>query len=99
MRWLLPLWLLLLVPGAGRAADLVVNVRTAQGAPIANAVVTLPGPARAGAIHFDWPYRMAQHNMQFDPFVLIVPVGADVAFPNLDRLRHQVYSFSATPPV
>jgi len=28
--------------------------------------------------------------------VLIVPVGASVSFPNLDRFRHQVYSFSAT---
>jgi hypothetical protein len=27
--------------------------------------------------------------------MLIVPVGADVAFPNLDKVRHHVYSFSA----
>ena len=32
--------------------------------------------------------------MQFHPFVLIVPVGAKVSFPNLDPTRHHVYSFS-----
>jgi hypothetical protein len=37
---------------------------------------------------------MAQQDIQFQPYVLIVPVGGTVAFPNLDRVRHQVYSFS-----
>ena len=32
--------------------------------------------------------------MQFHPFVLVVPVGAKVSFPNLDPTRHHVYSFS-----
>jgi len=61
---------------------------------VANAVVTIAAP-HSGPIRFTWPYRMAQQNMQFDPFVLIVPVGADVSFPNLDTVRHHVYSFSA----
>ncbi|MEJ0059597.1 MAG: hypothetical protein WDM79_08530 [Terricaulis sp.] len=38
--------------------------------------------------------RIAQHNMQFEPFVLVAPAGAYVSFPNLDDVRHQVYSFS-----
>src|SRR6185437_15441331 len=37
-------------------------------------------------------------NLQFDPFVLIVPVGANVSFPNRDPVRHHVYSFSPTHP-
>jgi plastocyanin len=93
MRSMLWLVLCLLVPGLAQAADLAVTVRTAQGKPVADAVVTIAGP-RSGPIRFAWPYRMAQHQMQFDPFVLIVPVGADVAFPNLDSVRHHVYSFS-----
>ena len=32
--------------------------------------------------------------MQFHPFLTIVPVGADVSFPNLDPTKHHVYSFS-----
>ena len=37
---------------------------------------------------------MQQHNIAFDPHVLIVPVGSTVGFPNLDKVRHHVYSFS-----
>jgi plastocyanin len=61
--------------------------------PVANAVVMVevPGaakPSPAGS------YVMRQENLAFDPFMLIVPVGAEVSFPNLDRVRHHVYSFS-----
>jgi plastocyanin len=85
---------------AAQAGDLSVTVRNAKGQPVRDAVVTLyPAAApAAGAVRFDWPYRMAQHNQQFDPFVLIVPQGATVSFPNLDTVRHQVYSFSPTHP-
>jgi plastocyanin len=83
-----------------RAGDLSVVVRNAHGQPVRDAVVTVFPAAGAGQgpIRFDWPYRMAQQNLQFDPFVLIVPVGATVAFPNRDGVRHQVYSFSPTHP-
>ena len=37
---------------------------------------------------------MSQQNLQFHPFLSIVPVGADVSFPNLDNTKHHVYSFS-----
>jgi hypothetical protein len=30
----------------------------------------------------------------FDPLVTVVPVGTAVSFPNRDRVRHHVYSFS-----
>jgi len=41
---------------------------------------------------------MAQQNMQFHPFVLVVPVGATVSFPNRDSTKHDVYSFSPAKP-
>ena len=91
------LMMLMLVPGLAAAADLSVTVRTSSGQPVADAVVTIPAHA-AGPIRFAWPYRVAQHNMQFEPFVLIAPVGAEIAFPNLDVVRHHVYSFSAPHP-
>src|ERR1700726_109306 len=93
MKLLVALVVALTAPGAALAADVVVSVRTPQGKPVSDAVVTLAAP-HSGPIRFPWAFRMAQHNMQFDPFVLIVPVGADVAFPNLDTVRHHVYSFS-----
>lgn len=77
------------------AAPLVVEVRTPAGAPVPNAVVSLypagrPVPVAAPR----GPLRIAQRNTRFDPFVLVVPLGAEVAFPNYDAFRHHVYSFS-----
>ncbi|MGV9010339.1 methylamine utilization protein [Brevundimonas sp.] len=81
---------------AALAGDLTVSVRGAGGRPVRDAVVTVH-PASGvprGPIRFSWPLRMDQQNVQFQPYVLIVPVGGTVSFPNLDRVRHQVYSFS-----
>ena len=39
-------------------------------------------------------FQIAQRDLQFSPFVLVVPVGAQVSFPNFDNVRHHVYSFS-----
>lgn len=37
---------------------------------------------------------MVQQNIAFQPHVLIVPVGATVRFPNEDKVRHHIFSFS-----
>lgn len=39
---------------------------------------------------------MDQLNREFVPHVLVVPVGSTVSFPNSDKVRHEVYSFSPT---
>jgi len=86
---------LLLVAAPAAAAELAVQVRLPNGAPVPNAVVTLyPGgrPAPLGAA--PGAFRIAQRDLQFSPFVLVVPVGASVSFPNFDNVRHHVYSFS-----
>ncbi|WP_198577207.1 cupredoxin domain-containing protein [Caulobacter hibisci] len=72
-------------------------MRGSDGKPVPDAVVTVypGGQPTKGPIKFDWPYRVAQQNIQFTPFVLIAPAGAEVSFPNLDKVRHHVYSFSA----
>ena len=94
MRTLAPLLLLTLaVPAA--AGELIVEVVTAKGAPVRDAVVSLYPGGRPAPLGPARPlYRIAQQNMQFSPFVLIVPVGGEVAFPNYDSFRHHVYSFS-----
>jgi hypothetical protein len=38
------------------------------------------------------PYRLLQKDKAFAPHLLIVPVGADVEFPNLDHVFHNVFS-------
>ena len=77
------------------AASVAVTVRAQNGKPVPNAVVIVrlvgratPEP-RVGS-----GYAVRQQNLQFNPFLIVVPVNADVAFPNLDGVRHQVYSFS-----
>lgn len=83
--------------GSVMAADLSVFVRGDDGAPLADAVVVVKpasGIAPGAPIRFNWPMVMTQQNIAFNPYVLIVPVGAEVAFPNRDKVRHHVYSFS-----
>lgn len=96
MRVLFALIAALLLCSPAIAGDLTVSVRDTAGRPVQDAVVTVH-PASGvprGPIRFTWPLRMTQQDIQFQPYVLIVPVGGTVAFPNLDRVRHQVYSFS-----
>lgn len=84
------LWLTMAGPAA--AATLEVLLRQADGSPVADAVVTLQGPASlpAGALKAD----MDQRGQRFAPHVLAVHTGTQVRFPNSDNIRHQVYSFS-----
>ncbi len=80
--------------GMAHAADLTVTVRSAAGKPVADAVVSVYPASGAGGARLEGPFKMTQHDIMFDPLVLIVPVGAEVSFPNLDKVRHHVYSFS-----
>ena len=77
------------------ATPLSVRVVDASGRPVQNAVVTLyPAGAAARAPRPGGHYAVSQQHLQFHPFLTIVPVGADVSFPNLDPTKHHVYSFS-----
>lgn len=83
------------LPMAASAADLDVQVRGTDGAPVAGAVVSIhlvgratPRPRAGGT------YTIDQQDIQFHPFVTAVPVGANVIFMNHDPVRHHVYSFS-----
>jgi plastocyanin len=79
------------------AAPLSVRVIDGAGKPVRDAVVTLyPAGNAARAPHASGRYVVSQQNLQFHPFLTIVPVGADVSFPNLDSTKHHVYSFSPT---
>src|SRR5689334_15439678 len=78
------------------AAPLAVRVVDASGRPVRDAVVTLyPAGSAARAPSAGGRFLVSQQNLQFHPFLTIVPVGADVSFPNLDPTKHHVYSFSA----
>jgi len=77
------------------AAPLSVRVVDSAGRAVRDAVVTLyPSGTAARRPRAGGRFTVAQQNMQFRPFLTIVPVGADVSFPNLDTTKHHVYSFS-----
>jgi plastocyanin len=82
-----------LVASPVSAATVTITVRQADGTPLTDGVVLIdsagaPRPVPRG------PYVMEQKQIAFQPHVLIVPVGAQVTFPNRDLVRHHVYSFS-----
>jgi plastocyanin len=92
--------LLALVAGIALAAragatPLTVRVVDDHGHPVRDAVVTLyPAGGAARPAHGGGHYVVSQQNLQFHPFLTIIPVGADVSFPKLDNTKHHVYSFS-----
>jgi plastocyanin len=78
-----------------RAVDVSFAITSARGGPVPDTVITAyPSGGSRGPLRADWAMSMDQRDLQFDPFVLIVPEGADVKFPNHDNVRHHVYSFS-----
>ncbi|MGB3472609.1 MAG: methylamine utilization protein [Erythrobacter sp.] len=80
---------------ASSSSSLRVQVTDERGVPVRDAVVELmPNDGVSASISFPWRMAMAQRNQQFVPGTLIVAKGSTVAFPNLDRVRHSVYSFS-----
>lgn len=83
--------------GAMAAGERRVSVQVIdqRGMPVRDAVVEIERPAgNAAPFSFSWRNAMAQRDLAFVPGTLIVPRGSSVAFPNLDTVRHSIYSFS-----
>lgn len=96
MRSILSLALLcpaMLLPTMAQAATVTITVRQPDGTPLTDGVVMIESAAAPGAVPRGL-YIMEQKQIAFQPHVLVVPVGAQVAFPNRDLVRHHVYSFS-----
>jgi plastocyanin len=63
------------------------------GKPVAVAwLIPLGGNPGSEAAPEKHTYRMVQKNKQFDPHLLVVPVGSFVQFPNHDPFFHNVFS-------
>ncbi|WP_226018508.1 methylamine utilization protein [Novosphingobium sp. FKTRR1] len=77
------------------AQNVAVQVIDARGLPVRDAVVEIAPPVGdSRPLAFPWRNAMAQRDQTFVPGTLIVPLGSNVAFPNLDTVRHSIYSFS-----
>jgi plastocyanin len=84
-----------LVQAGAQSAELSAVVRDERGAPLADAVVVAvpeSGAARAPQPRVE---QVEQIDLEFVPGVKAIQAGTAVSFPNRDKVRHHVYSFSA----
>src|SRR5689334_20889895 len=82
-----------LVSEAG-AAGVNTTVVDPAGRPLPGAVVMLEPVGARLPVKPMSGVEIAQAKRTFMPDVTVVTVGTPVTFPNLDTVRHQVYSFS-----
>ena len=78
---------------AALAGVVTVNVATQSGAAAADAVIVLDPLDATPPMHHEAAI-IDQINKRFAPRVSVVRTGTTITFPNSDRIRHQVYSFS-----
>lgn len=89
-----------LCPGAARSqpgatASYALELRDLAGAPVEHAALALYPQDAPSAPRKRAPTAiMDQRNRQFIPHVLVVETGTAITFPNSDKMRHHVYSFS-----
>lgn len=83
---------------AANAIDLKLSVVALDALAVEDAVVELLPLDAAMMASGNIQNEMSQQDRTFIPFVLTVPKGTPVNFPNLDRTRHHVYSFSEPKP-
>jgi plastocyanin len=76
------------------AGDVQLVITDAAGKPLANAVAFLDSPDAKALVKPKTGIEVEQVERQFRPRVALVPVGSQVSFPNRDKVRHHVYSFS-----
>ncbi len=90
LRWITPV--LFLSSFATAAAPLQLTITAQDNQPVADAVVELIAPSypKVPAKSVD----VAQQDLVFQPFVTAIQAGTTVEFPNMDKTRHHVYSFS-----
>lgn len=83
------------------STSVTIDILDSQTRPIGDAVVELKSTQESPEVLealATQHYEIQQQNRTFNPFVLAIPQGAKVDFPNLDKTRHHVYSFSETKP-
>ncbi|MEN9485452.1 MAG: hypothetical protein RJB37_3332 [Pseudomonadota bacterium] len=82
------------LPGVVQAAAVTVQTLDPAGKPLAGAVVAVEVGRVAKVAAPGTRAEISQRQRAFDPGLLVVQTGTSVDFPNLDTVRHHVYSFS-----
>jgi plastocyanin len=87
-------WTLAAITPVAMAASVNVKVTDLAGKVVPDAVVYVEAASGQAVPKVLKPAEIAQQNQQFWPLVTVVQTGSQITFPNHDKLRHQVYSFS-----
>ncbi len=79
---------------AGATAQLDISVLGSDGKGVPGIVIIAEAANPVPNRHPPRTTVMDQINMRFVPDILVIQTGTGVEFPNSDRIKHQVYSFS-----
>jgi plastocyanin len=80
---------------AGVAANgLTVQVNDAAGKPLVDTVVVAEPEAGGALPRFLRPGEIEQRGLKFIPLVSVIQTGSQMSFPNNDKVKHHIYSFS-----
>lgn len=87
------LFLPLGLAGAAQASGVTVLVQDGSGKGIADTVIYAEGEQALNARPAS--AEIEQRGLKFIPLVTVVQTGTTILFPNNDKVRHHIYSFSA----
>jgi plastocyanin len=76
------------------SASIAVQVNDAAGKPLADVVLYAEPEAGSTVPKLMKPASIEQRGQKFLPLVSVVQAGSQISFPNNDRVRHHIYSFS-----
>ncbi|HEX8615173.1 MAG TPA: methylamine utilization protein [Telluria sp.] len=80
--------------GTAAAAAIAVQVLDSSGKPLADVVVSAAPEGNAGVPQPTKPAEIEQRGLKFLPLVTVIQTGSQVSFPNFDKVKHHIYSFS-----
>lgn len=83
-----------LVAASAFSASLSVQVNDSAGKPLADVVVVADAQAGVAMPRLMNAGEVAQRGLKFMPLVSVIQTGSRVAFPNFDKVKHHIYSFS-----
>lgn len=87
--------LTLLGAASAGATGVAVQVQDAAGNPLPDTVIYIEAEAGPPGAKAPANAEIEQKSLKFMPLVTVVQTGGKVFFPNNDRVRHHIYSFSA----
>jgi plastocyanin len=76
------------------AASVTVQVNDATGKPLADVVVVAAAEAGVAMPRVQKAGEIEQRGLKFMPLVSVIQTGSRLSFPNYDKVKHHIYSFS-----